>query len=360
MIALVCGLSLDRPNSFARQLRALARALRAQGKRVLVVGRAAGEGRRRIGSGEWELAPLAGAGLAGLRRLSEPLEAAVLLGYPDQFPLLREPEPPCPLYFWAQCSRPPDPRAYGPATVVPLTETTRVFLVSAGVDRVGPVIPHGVDLEVFRPAGASGREPAPRRSSGASFVIGTVGANTHRKRFDTLLAGFALFARGRGGARLRIKTDRERAPGGFDLPGLCDRLGVGRMVRLETRELSDSGMAGFHQALSLFLTASEWEGFGLPVVEAMACGRPVMSLPIQGAAETVPYSDLLVPGAELVRDGATVLRRSAPQELAGALLRASAAPGLLGALGLRGRDEAAERYDIRRVARSWRELIDPR
>jgi len=253
-LLLACGLPLrrDRPSSFQRQLELLASAWRASGREV----------------------ELAGPGAEGLQRAG----AAVLLGYPDQFPALGDPPWGIPLFLWAQCSRPPDPRGFEAVTAVPLTSATAGFLHQAGVGRVGPIIPHAVDTGFFRPP-APGERARARRSLGLGlrFAVGAVGAHTYRKRFDLLLQAFALLTAGLPEAVLVLHTDRAVSAEGTNLLRLADSLGLGEGLLLSTEELPAAALRRLYWGLDVLASLSEWEGFGLPAAEAMACGKPCVT-----------------------------------------------------------------------------------
>jgi glycosyltransferase involved in cell wall biosynthesis len=209
-VILASGLPLrpEHPTSFERQLRFLSTRFRALGYRARVVGPA--EARRAA---------------------EEPgVRAAILLGYPDQFrSLLEGPALKAPVFLWAQCSKPPDPRAFDFCKAVPLTKKTEVFLREAGVTRIEPVIPHGVDTDSFRPLDDEGRTQA-KRSFGlrGRFVVGTVGANSRRKRFDLIIEAFSIFRNTLRDAALVIKTDRAVGLDGTDLQNLARKHCVGR------------------------------------------------------------------------------------------------------------------------------------
>jgi glycosyltransferase involved in cell wall biosynthesis len=324
------------PTSFQRQLEQLAAAFRRSGRAALLAGPS------------WE-APPGG----------QWVEAAILLGYPDQFPWLREAAGPLPpLYLWAQCSRPPDPRAYGPARAVPLTPLTAAFLARAGVPRPGPVIPHGVDTAWFRPPSAEERARARRALGlGSSFTVGAVGANSFRKRFDLILASFALFAAGEPGARMLIKTDRPVSREGRDLGELAGRAGVAGRVRVLAEELSPEGMRELYWALDLLLNLSEWEGFGLPVLEAMACGLPVVTHRVQGPGELVPYAGLVAEDSEPYEEGGSRLLQARPPSVARLLARAATDQDLRSKASELGRQEAERRYELAGVVKRWEMLF---
>jgi len=46
----------------------------------------------------------------------------------------------------------------------------------------------------------------------------------------------------------------------------------------------------------VYMNLSEWEGFGIPVIEAMSCGLPVLTHGLQGPGEIVPYTETLAAG----------------------------------------------------------------
>jgi glycosyltransferase involved in cell wall biosynthesis len=339
-LLLASGLPLRRSTSFSRQLGRLAAAWAEQGEKAVVVG-PAGPAASEAG------------GLPGGAR------AAILLGYPDQFPLLASaPRAGLPLYLWAQFSRPPPAAALGGATAVPLTPQTRRFLRAAGHERIGPVIPHGVDCRLYRPLGARERRKL-RESRGleGSFVVGAVGANSRRKRFDLLIQAFAGLLERRPRALLVIKTDRRVSLDGMDLPALAARQGLGDRLMLLTEELGEPRMVELYNLLDLYLCLSEWEGFCIPVIEAMACAVPVARHAVQGPGETVPYAELLVPGSRGQQQGGSRLLVADPRAAAAVLLQAAGDPGLLRRLGERGRAEAEERYDLRRVVEQWERLL---
>ena len=333
-VALVSGLPLNskRPTSFEHQLRLLARVFRETGRETAVLGP---DGLPRLAQGD---APA----------------AAILLGYPDQFPFLRSGETEhFPVFLWSQCSRPPDPASFGHARIVPLTGKTEGFLRQADVTRLLPIIPHGIDAGLFRPLDAERRAKA-RASLGVSdtFVVGAVGANTMRKRFDLIAEAFALFAKRHKNSTLLIKTDREASPFGVDIPAFSRKLGVRSSVRLITRALSPEGLRDLYGAMDLYVNLSEWEGFCLPVVEAMACGVPIVTHRVQGPGELVPYDALVASDSDAFEDGGALLLRANVQTAQRLIT--------LAAEDRSTRDKAAESglaaaraFDVLRVVRLW-------
>lgn len=101
-----------------------------------------------------------------------------------------------------------------------------------------------------------------------------VGAVRRKKNLESVLRGLA-----------RLKERGERVPQlvvtGPDTPdlrrdlGLVQRLGIGRNVSTPG-EVEDEHLPGLLRLASLVPVLSRSEGFGLPVLEALGCGTPVV------------------------------------------------------------------------------------
>jgi glycosyltransferase involved in cell wall biosynthesis len=142
-----------------------------------------------------------------------------------------------------------------------------------------------------------------------------VGSPIPRKRIDLLLRIFAALARQHPSARL-IRV------GGAFTSAQRDLL---RSLQLDDRlvtlpYLTSSQLAAVYRRAALLLLPSEREGFGLPVIEAMACGVPVVAsdLPVLretgGDAATYCALDDIPAWSAAVSD--LLRRRNIPGELA--------------------------------------------
>lgn len=136
----------------------------------------------------------------------------------------------------------------------------------------GVVIPHGID-DAFRPQSPE-RVAALRRDYGLpeKFLLYAGSARPH-KNLTTLLhayemleptASAALVLAGAGGDAPAAAARRE-----------ADQLLRGRQV-IWLPEMPDADMPALYSAASVFLFPSLAEGFCFPVLEAMACGTPVI------------------------------------------------------------------------------------
>jgi len=194
--------------------------------------------------------------------------------------------------------------------------------VSRNTRRFNPfirhVIPNGVDLEVFRP------EPA-RRSRRPTLLC--VGALTGRKRGRWLLDLFDQVIRpALPDAELHMVS----------MPGPAVH-GVTYHVGIATEAL-----ARLYQSAWIYVSPSTYEGFGVPYIEALACGTPVVATPNPGSREVLEGGRLgrLVPDDQFA-------------ETVCALLTDERARHSLAREGL----SRVEAYDIRRTAQSYEALL---
>lgn len=139
------------------------------------------------------------------------------------------------------------------------------------------VIPEGVDTRLFRPLHGPAQLAAWRRKVlGGDFpYILYVGKPTKRRNLPALLAAFARLKR-------QDHLPHKLLLIGSDLPGSSFAATV-RELQLEG-EVVDVGYASHdeivmaYNACALLIYPSSYEGFGMPVLEAMACGAPVIAL----------------------------------------------------------------------------------
>lgn len=192
-------------------------------------------------------------------------------------------------------------RLDGCTYAIPYARFGERMLHEAGVTNTW-YIPHAVDTKTFKP----GDKAAARRKQGLpedAFVIGMVAANKgypSRKCFPEQLEAFSIFHRRHPDALMYLHT-LPTYPDGIDIPALCDNLGISDAVRWTPSYsyimgLSEARMATVYQSFDVLSECSMGEGFGIPLIEAQACGIPVV------ATDCTSMTELMFSG-QLVRDG---------------------------------------------------------
>jgi glycosyltransferase involved in cell wall biosynthesis len=161
--------------------------------------------------------------------------------------------------------------------VVAISEYTKRTLVEAlGLpeERIEVVYP-GVDHERFRPVAVP---PAFRARYGLGEEGQTVlyvGSEDPRKNLGTLVQAFARVKAAHPGAKL-VKVGAPHVQEGRQkLLAQVKHLGLEEEV-LILDSVPDGDLPLFYNAADLLALPSRYEGFGLPVLEAMTCGTPVI------------------------------------------------------------------------------------
>jgi glycosyltransferase involved in cell wall biosynthesis len=150
----------------------------------------------------------------------------------------------------------------GPDRVVVFTQAAARMISRRAPRARIVVIPHGVDLERFRPDIPPVSVDLPRP------IVLTAGAVDSHKRMDLAVEAVARLQRG----SLVVLGD---GPEGDAVDRLAaGRLGPGRYLR---RTVPRDAMPGWYAAADCFTLPSRTESFGLTYLEAMACGLPCVA-----------------------------------------------------------------------------------
>lgn len=124
------------------------------------------------------------------------------------------------------------------------------------------------------------------------FVMYTGGID-HRKNIEGLIRAFALLPQEAGaGHQLAIvcsahEVDRER------LRALAEASGLSSHQLVMTGFVPDQDLLMLYNLCKVFVFPSWHEGFGLPVLEAMMCGRPVIGSNCTSVPEVIGREDAL-------------------------------------------------------------------
>ena len=167
------------------------------------------------------------------------------------------------------------PRLRRAAVIFAISEHTKRDLVrTLGVSAARVVVtPLGVDEAWFEPRPEADLESVRAKHSLSSQFVLYVGNTMPHKNVGGLVRALRR-------ARVTVpdltlvvagREDRYRAAVATEIR-LC---GLESAVRF-VGEVSDADLACLYRLAFVFATASLYEGFGLPVLEAMACGAPVV------------------------------------------------------------------------------------
>ncbi len=167
--------------------------------------------------------------------------------------------------------------------VVPSLREARHLAVHCGVDRGRvAVIPCGVNLDRFRPGDRSAARRFLGLPPGAPVVL-YVGRFARLKGIDRLVRAVALLP---ADTRLvLVGGDGPDDPERVGLERLAADLGVAGRVRFAGR-VEHQALPPYYRAADVLVLPSLYESFGLVVLEALACGTPVVATAV-GAVEQV-------------------------------------------------------------------------
>lgn len=159
------------------------------------------------------------------------------------------------------------------------------ILNNAGISNV--MIPHGVDTKIFAPADKVAAKKKMNFAEDA-FVIGMVAANKgypSRKAFPENMQAVANFKQRHPHRKVKLylHTLEGTHTGGVDFDLMLKDMGFVKedvtFCNQYTYMLgfNDEYMANAYNAMDVLLAASMSEGFGIPLIEAQACGTPVIT-----------------------------------------------------------------------------------
>lgn len=205
----------------------------------------------------------------------------------------------------------------------------------------------GVDTGAFRPAR---RDEGVRRRLGweGRTVVLTVGRLVPRKGHDRMVRALRTIRSSVPDILYAIVGD---GPERANLREMVEREGQGAHVQF-LGEVDDADAVHCYQQCDLFALPNrqvglDIEGFGMVLLEAQACGRPVLAGASGGTAETM-------------RPGETgrVVPCEEPEALAEAVIDLLTDPELLDRMGRAARHWAVERFDWEALGRQARAVFD--
>jgi glycosyltransferase involved in cell wall biosynthesis len=203
-------------------------------------------------------------------------------------------------------------------TPLALTKWGQQELISAGWE-TAKYIPHGVDCDIYKPRDKAECREAVELPEDA-FVAGMVAANSSepsRKSFPEVVQAWRLFKESGGEGYLYLHTAQvpeNRHKNGVDLRQIIETMGLtyaamneqrGKVLeadvlfssqyKLGIEAYDDEWLAKLYNAFDVLLLPSRAEGFGIPLIEAQACGVPVVSNGVTSMPELTFAGECLEP-----------------------------------------------------------------
>ncbi len=222
--------------------------------------------------------------------------------------------------------------------VVTVSECSRRDLIEQmGIaeDRI-TVIYQGVDLEKFSPSLS-----LPGRHFDCMPYVLCVAGTDPTKNVKSLIDAFSKLPQEiRSQHHLVLVGDVQKNK---ELQQCVQESGIAERT-IFTGVVSDSQLAEFYQYASVFVFPSLYEGFGLPVLEAMACGCPV----IASNTSSLP---------EVVGDAGILVNPRDREELIDAMTKVLTDTALTKALRKSGREQA-ENFSWEQTARATADLYE--
>ncbi len=148
------------------------------------------------------------------------------------------------------------------------------------------IVPNGVDTTLFRPLPEVKRKP--------NQIIATASADAPLKGLSVLLHAFHELCESRSDLRLLLIA---RPRSGGETEALIHRLGLAGRIEFVS-DASHEAINRLYAESAVAVVPSLYEGFGLPAVEAMAAGIPLVSSDGGALAEVVGNGGFSVPAGD--------------------------------------------------------------
>ena len=158
----------------------------------------------------------------------------------------------------------------------------RVLMNDFGVRNV-VVIPNGVDTERFNPK-INGDEVRRRLKLGSSPTVLYVGRIVPHKGLQYLVRAVPLVLRELPETKFVIAGEEKED--GQEIKRLVDRIDVSSSV-IFTGYVPEEYLPKIYASCDVFCSPSLWEGFGMPFIEASACGKPCVGFRTHAIPEVV-------------------------------------------------------------------------
>ena len=198
------------------------------------------------------------------------------------------------------------------------------------------VIPNAVDSTFFTPA-------TTKTSHEGQSIIGMAARFIPTKDIRSLISAVALLNAGDSGHRYILELAGD-GPCQDELIKHAQTSGSARNV-IFVGKLDEPGLVAFYHRIDIYVQATFGETFSTSVLQAMACGVPVVASDVEG------ISNLLDDGTN-----ALLVPAENPDALCATLRELLADPAMQAQLGMNGRSLVTDQYGLSFVAMQYLEI----
>ena len=245
--------------------------------------------------------------------------------------------------------------------VIAMSEFGRGVLQSGARSKCVKRISHGVDTDIFKPLVNRTEIKRHPRFDGR-FVIGCVARNQPRKNLPALVIAFAELASRYPELHLYIHSTPSTT--GYDLVHLLKRFRLQGRADLASPDLSvgeglkDYQLNELYNLFDVMELPTCAEGFGLPILESLAAGVPVVATNFSACPELVAGRGELARVLTTVISGGNILEQAIVDvvDLARCIEKLYLSPALREDYGLAGR-KFAETLSWDRLMPQWFEVL---
>ncbi|MEK7728619.1 MAG: glycosyltransferase family 1 protein [candidate division KSB1 bacterium] len=176
------------------------------------------------------------------------------------------------------------------------TSDLQALLAQAGTNgharhqRVTTILP-GVEEKFFQPVAAAEKARVRREYNLPAPFILFVGTLEKRKNLVLLLHAFHEFCRRQPGTQVLALAGQE-SNGSAEVAATIAQLGLQQRVRV-IGDVAEADLPGLYQAANLFVMPSLYEGFGFPLLEAMAGGVVALAANNSSLRELAAHAQML-------------------------------------------------------------------
>ncbi len=126
-----------------------------------------------------------------------------------------------------------------------------------------------------------------------NVVMYAPGGFDERKNFEGLISAYAMLSLSLRAHYQLLIVGKITADRRYDMQKLARQAGLTEDELVLTGYISDEELLEFYSLTTLFVFPSKHEGFGLPALEAMACGAPVIGSNCTSVPEVIGLSEAL-------------------------------------------------------------------